>query len=457
MARVPAARTVPSRDEQPRALGDGGVGYESGFRPRARYARSSASPAWKAAQARETGVTHCNIQPRISLAGVLDASSARALGVGPWIPGRVPAPRIQLGCGDLPESVSALEGALARDLLSRASQVSPVGPDGGPRVGPGPNPPGLGPQPPAPPAVPIGPPPAPPAPPIEEGPPGETPVQLPGGPPPSCRVPGTIAAVNFHFTQATAGGSASSELRVYGPIASPFIIREIWVNAEAGVTAGQLLDVLVSSDGDVTDTATPGGSSIFDLVENSSVVVGRDTQRGLSIPSQLIKLDIAARVDVSNQFLKVRNFFVFPAVALAVVHITLVIEELDMVGMVPPPLVPRPPLIPAVPPAPAPGLPPAAGPAPVVSIPGEIYSTGTRLYPAWRVAAQGLQPARRNGQLANYPALEAYARWLLDREDPRAESFRVRLASVLERAGVPGASPDVVIDLRYAIPYGSRP
>lgn len=446
--------TRPGDDPQPKKFSNEPVGYAEGFTPRPRYARSNATAMWAQSSAPVTSALHCNIRPRISLAGTLDVQAARALGVGPWIPGRRPAPRVEMSCIEAADELRDPSGAFARDLVLRKPQASPRNPDGGPPAGPGPNPPGLDPLPPGGPPVPRDPPvvPAPPGPPAIP-PVGPAP-PVPPAAPISPRVPGTLQAVNFHLTGDIAGGSATSELRVYGPVGVPFILRRLWINGDSGVAPGQFLDVLVSADGDTTDTATPSGESIFPLLSGLGALPAVDAPRGIAIPAQLLDLDMSYRVDTGNRWLKVMQSFQAPALGLANIHVTLIVERMDAPGMFPPPLVPRPPIIPpALPP-----LVPAPPGAPVGTgwvIP-QVLSTGqgNPLLPAWRVAAQGLQPRRLlAGSLGSYRALDAYVAWHLDPTSAAASAFAARITQVLENAGISG-SGHTLVPLSAAIPAG---
>lgn len=441
----------PGLDPVAQGAGADNVGYPDGFKPPARYARSNATETWRNATDSVTNQLHCNIRPRVSLAGTLSKDARRRAQAMPYVPGRLPAPRVEIGCGHPVDELDAVSGSLARDLSFRKPQSSPTNPDGGPPAGPGPNPPGINPLPPPLPGPPTATPPAPtPTTPETENPPLSTPPTW-MYPPISERVPGTLQAINFHFTGDISGGAAASELRVHGPVGVPFIIRQIWLNADSGVTPGQFLDVIVSDDGEVTDTANPTGQSIFPLLNGVGSLPTPDGERGLAIPAVQQDLRLAFRVDKTNAWLKLRSYFVAPALGLPNIHVTMVIERMDAPGMNPPPMVPRPPIdSPTAPPVIPQPTPPIDQP-PVKSPPLIAPTAFVRTAPAWKLAAQGLQVQYR-GTTWNYdPSISPYASWLVDRTAPNAQDFRDRIDRVLTAAGIENGTPDTLVDVRYAV------
>lgn len=159
--------------------------------------------------------------------------------------------------------------------------------------------------------------------------------------------------VNFHFTSEIPGGVAGSDVRVYGPVPNPFTIREVQLHPVANAAQGQFVDVLVSDDGDPGDLAAPTGISIFPLLQGLSDLPTLDQQRGLAVPSGNLDIAMAYTVGAANKSIKVRSFFVAPAVVLPDLHVIIVLEEITAAAL--------PPLPPGA--APVPGAPaPAAGP-----------------------------------------------------------------------------------------------
>lgn len=159
--------------------------------------------------------------------------------------------------------------------------------------------------------------------------------------------------VNFHFTGDIAGGSAVSELRVFGPVPNPFDIRTIEVNPISNVEPGQFLDVIISNDDNTTDTVTPNGISIFPQLAGFGNLPAADQQRGAKILATHFDIPISFRVTNANMSIKIRSFFVAPAIQLANLSVTLIIEELtgisqdtsspfpeDPVAAAPPPAAP---------------------------------------------------------------------------------------------------------------------
>lgn len=134
--------------------------------------------------------------------------------------------------------------------------------------------------------------------------------------------------VNFHFTGDIAGGIAASELRVFGPVPNPFDIRTIEVNPVSNVQPGQFLDILISNDDNSTDVALPTGISIFPQLAGFPNLPAGDQQRGAKILAAHFDIPISFRVTNGNMSIKIRSFFVAPAIQLANLSVTLIIEEL---------------------------------------------------------------------------------------------------------------------------------
>ncbi len=131
---------------------------------------------------------------------------------------------------------------------------------------------------------------------------------------------------SVHVTQDTVGGAVASEIRVFGPLSRRCRLHSLAVIPLAGVTAGQFFDVLVSGDGDTTDTANPTGSSIFSRVRGTLPLPDNDV--GVSVPVSTLRLTDVADVLSAGQYIKVFVYFRAPAVALPDVSFVFELDEL---------------------------------------------------------------------------------------------------------------------------------
>lgn len=148
----------------------------------------------------------------------------------------------------------------------------------------------------------------------------------------------------------------------------PFEITSFaWVPSGATVP-GQFIDLLVSSDDDTTDTATPTGQSIFQGPQNVQSLPAGDADVGLPVGDDPFSLPHAFQVNETGRTIKVVARFQAPAAAPPSGHVVLVVKEYEAL---PPPIAPRPPVVPAPPQAPPP--PPGGGgpvqPAPPAPLP----------------------------------------------------------------------------------------
>ena len=325
----------------------------------------------------------CNVNPRVSLAGALDEVGERALGTLSFRPGRRPAPRVELACFEFDERGAPVYGTLPRFAL-RGRGVSDVDPGGdAPRPSPG-GPPSLpAPSPATPPGGAV--------PPAGETPPAPGPAPAPGVPYPTPAWPGPRVVrsfpVSFHFQADIAGGSATSEVRVYGPIERAFRIHHLVIQGLGGVTSGQFVDVLVSPDEDAGDTNPPTGTSIFPLIQGLGIVPAVDQPRGVQVPDGVLELQAPFRTWTAGLGLKVLSAFVAPAISLPDVHVTVVIEEVEE-G--PPIVEPRPPLPPS---ELAPGVPAVNRPRRTPDIAAELRGYSGALL------------SHRGGSVPRYPRL----------------------------------------------------
>jgi len=196
----------------------------------------------------------------------------------------------------------------------------------------------------------------------------------------SCDGAARPRTLTFHLTGNTFAGAALVETRVGPRMPRPFVIRSIEVIPVAGVTLGQFIDVLVASDDDATDTATPTGASVFDGVAALGSLPAGDGDRGLPVATAPYDVPFAYRVESGDQVLKVVSRASAPGVSLPAVHVVLSVEEFEVLAT---PIRPRPPIgpgpdHPAAPrPSPLPdpevpvvsAVPPLAPPDPSVPVP----------------------------------------------------------------------------------------
>ena len=419
---MPTARPRP--DLPGRNLGAASKAYETGIDPAARgtVAAIPTTRDWT-----DNSLWHtiaCNTQPRYSLAPLLDAPTARRLGVSVYTPGRRPAPRLEAGCLLGPTDLSTPSGALARDVgLKRKKQTSTV-PIGG---GPGPNGPTIPPQsPPGPgPITPPIPPTPPGTPPPGTPPPGTPPPPVVGTPPPPTWTPpaqpgaGWTRPVSFNFTTPIVGGDVDSELRIYGPVANPFWIRQITITPLASLELEQFLDIFITADADAADIDPPNGSSIFQPVAGLGTIPSPDNERGMLIGTEARTIDFPFLVTASQQSLKVQTKRRGAALTMPRVNVLIIIEEIPNAIV---PVIVRPPLQPPPPPLPPP---PVAGPPPTPGQPPPTPTPTQRLVPAWQLAAAMLPGTNRMA------ANNSYLVWLRNPADPNAATFRATLATVL--------------------------
>lgn len=313
-------------------------------------------------------VLACNVNPRFSLATILPKEDLARAHASPGVPGRPPAPRAELGCADALEPLPPVKG----QRMSRAAQSDPIGPgdftDTPTPTTPTPRPPTSGP-PSGPRPNPEGPLPIPaPHPPVNTQPPTNGPLPNPNGGPVPAPSPapyperrcanelGTPQTIAFHFTADSGGPEATAEIRVSRRIPREFCITEIQILPVAAINVGQFVDILISSDDDTTDTATPTGTSIFDTLQGLSTVPAQDRDRGIPMTADPYDLQTPILCGQQNQVIKVQSRFIAPAGALPLFHVVIVLRQYDNFAQ---PLDPRPPV--AAPPLP---MPPTTTPRP---------------------------------------------------------------------------------------------
>lgn len=399
---------------------------------------------WKAIAPSVEHATRCNKGPRVSMAPFLDVVQARRLSVVPYTPGRRPAPRQELWCVPTPAEMPPLIGAYARDLLVARPKGGfnpppddsvPFGPPFSPPqppVGPGPLPP-VAPQPPT-----VSPQPVPPTTPptTQPLPPGGVPPQSPSLPLPS----GVLRTINFNFSGDITAGSATSEVRVYGPISRRFYIREVQIVPIGGFELGQILDIVVSGDSDPLDSAILTGASIFPALSGVAIIPAPDNERGVLLGEQPVKIDLTYFVDQPSQSIKVQTRLAGTALNLPNLHVMITIEEVEVA---PVPVVPRPPLIPTVPPSEQPPMtPPVVRPVYLDA----LYAPRVALWV--RVAQSAYGDFGVNAALAS-----SYLAW---RENPASSGAALFVATMNATAGAAGvpADPYALVPLNQPVTAG---
>lgn len=205
-----------------------------------------------------------------------------------------------------------------------------------------------------------------------------------------CGCVGRPRTLTFHLTGATVPGAAAAEVRTGPRMERPFLIRSLsWVPS-AATGPGQFVDLLVSSDDDTSDTATPTGSSIFQGPQNVSGLPAGDADIGLPVADVPFEVPTAFRVEATGKTLKVVARFQAPSTAPPAGHVVLVVDEFDIPA---PPISVRPPVVPAPPPVAPPvgggDVPPVQVPAPTA--PPSVPTPNPRVPASWpNLVAMGL-------------------------------------------------------------------
>lgn len=121
--------------------------------------------------------------------------------------------------------------------------------------------------------------------------------------------------LTFHLTGATSGGEALVESRTGPRMERPFLIKSLsWIPG-AGVTNGQFIDLLISSDDDTTDVLVPTGSSVFQGPPNVATLPVGDADVGLPVSDFPFDIPCAFRVDQTGKTIKIVSRFQAPAAA----------------------------------------------------------------------------------------------------------------------------------------------
>jgi hypothetical protein len=131
----------------------------------------------------------------------------------------------------------------------------------------------------------------------------------------------------YHFQGATAGGGGNNEIRV-----SPYLpydaaqTKSLWIVPYSGVTAGQFLQVLRSDDSEITNSAIPTGTKLGAQMGRTGDYPVPDSTLGIPVPATATLLD-GFRVGWNGgAYIKLRLFYVAPAVALPVISCMLTIQ-----------------------------------------------------------------------------------------------------------------------------------
>lgn len=137
----------------------------------------------------------------------------------------------------------------------------------------------------------------------------------------------------YNFLGATGGGGGNNEIRV-----SPYLDYEhletkaLWIVPYAGVTPGQYLQVLKSTDDDVANSATPTGSIIGADMGRTGVYPSPDNTRAIPVPVGQTLLDTFRLGWSGGAYIKIRLFFVAPAIALPQLSVMLSITYKEHAG-----------------------------------------------------------------------------------------------------------------------------
>lgn len=128
----------------------------------------------------------------------------------------------------------------------------------------------------------------------------------------------------FHFQGATGGGGGNNEVRV-----SPYLEAEhveskaLWIVPYSGVASGQFLELRRSLDDNIVNTATPTGTLIGPNIGRVGSNPAPDNERAIAVPTEPTLLDTFRHGWVGGCYLKVRLYFVAPAVSLPVISVIL--------------------------------------------------------------------------------------------------------------------------------------
>jgi len=148
-----------------------------------------------------------------------------------------------------------------------------------------------------------------------------------------------------------------------GPIPGPWALRRLIIAGTADISPGQFIDVLIDTDNDPTDSATPGGTSIFEQIASTTGLPAPDEQRAL--PLILGPYDILDPYasELPGEYIRIHQYYTAPAAQLAQAHVLIFYDDLGPIVTAPPQPQP-PPTYPAPTPTPTPTPPPTPTPTP---------------------------------------------------------------------------------------------
>lgn len=126
----------------------------------------------------------------------------------------------------------------------------------------------------------------------------------------------------FNFQGATPGGGGNNEIRVSQYLEVLHLeTKAIRIVPYSGVTAGQFLQVLKSNDDDIVNTAFPSGSNVGVTMGRVGSYPAPDNERGIAIPTQEALIDTFRVGWSGGSYIKLRLYFVAPAIALPVISV----------------------------------------------------------------------------------------------------------------------------------------
>lgn len=126
----------------------------------------------------------------------------------------------------------------------------------------------------------------------------------------------------FNFMGTTAGGGGNNEIRV-----SPWLefesleTKAIMITPYSGVQAGQFLQILKSGDNDIANTATPTGTPVGTNLGRRGDYPAPDNSVGIPVPLEPTLFDTFRVGWADGCYLKLRLFFVAPAISLPVISV----------------------------------------------------------------------------------------------------------------------------------------
>jgi hypothetical protein len=128
----------------------------------------------------------------------------------------------------------------------------------------------------------------------------------------------------FNFLGATAGGGGNNEIRVSSYVSVlHFETKALWITPYSGVTAGQFIQIFYSPDNSITNTAFPTGSQIGMDVGHLGDNPNPDNNKAFPVPQTAMNYDGFRTGAAFEGYIKVRLFFVAPAIALPLITVAI--------------------------------------------------------------------------------------------------------------------------------------